>query len=166
MSKYSEKDVIDLRSGNEVSSTKAHDNFVDGFMKTANEAAETPKADTETKGSVETNIDNEVANTNHVQKNETEQLGIPSPIYLWGSPPPKDQPGTTNRRPDTETLSSSAEKINVEDNHDQLEKAFSNFASTSKTDKATVGQLFENGKPGKYVTRAQTLIEKVRGTIR
>ena len=164
---HNEKDVIDLRSQVH---TVAHDRFAEDFMKyagdgekQANEASSTPTAETETAGSTDTNIGAEVANTEHSQNNHKEQKGIEPHSYLWGDEPPKEQPGTTNRRPDIETLSSSAEAINLEDNQDLLSQSFSNFQEAAKTDKALVSQLLKNGQPGKYVTRAQTLLERVKG---
>jgi hypothetical protein len=166
MSYDPKKDVIDLRSPS-IESSLAHDRFVETFMKpekTANEAAATPTSDVETVGSTETNIDNEVATVANTQRNEKEQKGIPQPSYLWGEEPPKDQPGTSNRTPGSETLSTSAEQINLEDNLDLLSNAFSNFGEASRVSKATVSQLFQNGQPGKYIARTQTLLEKVKGT--
>ena len=164
MSKHSEKDVIDLRSQVHL---QAEERFIEEFGKYAGEekaAKETaPTSDVETAGSIDTNVDKEVADTNHSQKNHEEQKGIGKPSYLWGSEVPDGKPGTTNRRPDIEALSTSAEAINLEDNQELLERSFSNFGEAKKVDQSTVRELLEAGKPGKYVTRTQTLMERVKG---
>ena len=164
---FKPEEIVDLRSQ---VTPQAHDRFASDFMKFANEAKETPKADTKTEGSVESNIDVEVADTNHISKNHGEQKGICAEGkdgeigYLSGQQPPKDVPLVAGgRSPQYETLSTSAEEINAENTQDLLRRGFSNTEESFKEDKAVIKELFDHARDGKFVTRAQSLMDRVRG---
>jgi hypothetical protein len=171
---FKPEEVIDLRSRALDHQGPSHDIFEESFMKfahentaekMANEAAGTPKSTVETEGSLKSNIDREVADTNHTNLTDDETNGMKDKgDYRWGEKIPEDQPGTTARRHDTEVLSTSAEQINNEDNLDLLARSFNQFTEAKRTAQAIVSQNLDNGKPGSYVTRSKTLLEKVRGT--
>jgi len=169
---YKPEEVIDLRSSVH---TRAHDVFEESFMKFATEPPPEVKvaseskvmpdgslADPETKGSLETNVDNDTADTNRAgltphpgRKGDTEGMSRTH----WGEAPELDQPAVKGRRADNETLSTSAEEISAKDSYDYLRENFDQMASASAADKALIRQNFKDGKPGEYVTRAQTLKE-------
>lgn len=174
---YKDDEIIDLRSSIHV---RAEDRFAETFMKfaqpaekTASESATQPasaRSETETAGTLESNVDKDTADINHIGKTRKETNGADSddPLGMdgnaWGEQPPMGNPATNDRRADTETLSSSAEEGNLDDNYELLRKNFSNMDEASKVDKELIRQRFTNGKPGEYNTRAQTLLDKVRGT--
>lgn len=173
---YKPEEVLDLRSRALDNQGPSHDTFEASFMKfaeeekTANEAKGTPKSEVQTKGSLESNIDNEVADTNHTNPTAKETNGMKTDEglgineYRWGEPIPEDKPKTTERRPDTETLSTSAEEGNNQDNLDMLARSFNQFSESRRNAQEVVKDNLDHGKPGTYVTRSKTLLEKVRGT--
>ena len=171
--KYKPEEIVDANASVH---TRAHDVFEESFMKFATEPAPELKvasetkvmpdgslADTETKGSLESNIDNDTAGTNragltpHPGKpgSQTEGMSRTS----WGQDPPADQPSVKGRSPTNETLSSSAEDLSAQDSYEYLRKNFDQMGEASKVEKRLIGQNFKGGKPGEYETRSQTLKE-------
>lgn len=174
---YKPEEVLDLRSRALDSQGPSHDAFEASFMqfaeeseKRANEAKSTPKSETQTKGSIESNIDNEVADTNHTNPTAEEtngmqhKDGLGNNEYRWGEPPPEGKAETSSRRGDTESLSTSAEEGNNQDNLDLLARSFNQFAEARHNAQEVIKENLDHGKPGTYVTRSKTLLEKVRGT--
>jgi hypothetical protein len=170
---YKPEEIIDANASVH---TRAHDIFEESFMKFATEPPPEPKiaseskvmpdgslADPETKGSLETNVDNDTADTSragltaHPGKKDSATEGMSR--THWGEAPELDQPAIKGRRADNETLSTSAEDISAKDSYDYLRQNFDQMASASASDKALIRQNFKDGKPGEYVTRAQTLKE-------
>lgn len=175
---YKDNEIVDLRSRALDHQGPSHDVFEEAFMKYAHEStakeklaneAGSTEADIDTGGSIESNIDNEVAQTNHTNPTAEETNGMhgDDPLgmnsYRWGEPPPTDKPGTTERRADTETLSSSAETGNNQDNLDMLARSFNQFAESRSNAQEVVSKNLDHGTPGSYVTRSKTLLEKVKG---
>lgn len=173
---YKDNEVIDLRSRSLDSQGPSHDTFEESFMKFAHEhsakeklAEEPSKSEVETSGSIDSNIDNSTVQTNHTNPTTEETTGMheEDPLgmvrYRWGEKPPVGQPGTTERRPDMESLSTSAEAGNNQDNLDMLARSFNQFAESRHNAQETVSRNLDHGKPGEYVTRSKTLLEKVKG---
>lgn len=133
-----------------------------GFAKIKTAATLREQADTETKGTIDSNIERPTVGTEHSQAGEKEQKDLPTEGYLWGQDPPADQPAVGKRSPTHETLTDSGEAINAMDNFDLLRRDFTNMDAASNNAKATIEQNFENGRRGSYVTHSQTLLEKVR----
>lgn len=178
---YKDNEIIDLRAPSLDAQGPSAQKFEEDFMKfaheseaakLANEAESTPKAETDTRGTLESNIGNETAQTNHTNLTADETVGMhgDDPLgtntYRWGEKPPVvGQPGTTGRRPDIETVSSSAEQINNQDNLDMLARSFNNFSAARQNAQETVSRNLEHGQPGTYVTRSKTLLDKVKGVV-
>jgi len=120
------------------------------------------KADIETKGSLEQNVETPQKGTEHSQQGAGEQKGVPTEGYHWGQDPFNGKPGIGNRKDAYEVFTDGAEQINVADNHDLLHRIFTNMGPASDAAKATIEQNFSGGRRGHYVTHAQTLLEKVR----
>ncbi len=177
---YKNEEIIDLRSRALDHEGPSASKFEEDFMKfahehsaqekVANEADSTPKADATTEGSLDSNIDNEVAQSNHTNLTAEETPGMhgKDPLgtntYRWSEKPPVEgKAETTSRRDDIESLSSSAEKINNEDNLDMLARSFNQFAEAKRNAQEVVSENLDHGKPGEYVTRSKTLLDKVKG---
>jgi hypothetical protein len=172
---YKPEEVIDLRSRALDAQGPSADRFETDFMKFAHESSAQEKlanetSDVETEGSLDSNIDRSTVETNHVNQTAEETNGMTGkdPLgmntYRWGEKAPEDQPGTSGRRHDAETLSTSAEEINKEDNLDLLARSFNQFTEARRNAQSVVSQNLDHGKPGSYVTRSKTLLEKVQGT--
>lgn len=76
----------------------------------------------------------------------------------------KNDPKTTERNPN-EALSTGAEEAHVEGNVD-LDTYLADFGDASKHNKSLIQSLFRHGKPGDYVARTKTLIEKTAGILK
>lgn len=74
---------------------------------------------------------------------------------------PQPNKASTKERTEEQALTEGAEKVHVENNINALDEYLKSTGDTGHHNKAVIQQLFENGKPGHYIARTKTLLEKV-----
>lgn len=108
-----------------------------------------------------------IGGTNHVNRAASETVGMDgSPKgYRWSQELPPDQPSTSGRTPGLETLTESAEAGALDENLTMLKRLFTNDGADRAADQELIAKSFVHGKPGQYVTRSKTLLEKVGSVL-
>ena len=76
-----------------------------------------------------------------------------------------DNSAKTKERTPLEALSEGAEEAHVDGNVD-LDAYMADFGDASRHNKALIQSLFHHGRPGEYVARTKTLVEKTAEVLR